>query len=382
MSNTNAPTADEETKHKKWLVAQLPSGYCEHENMICNLDDRNWLVKALKGYEGTKPKSADFAQISIGDIIAHYDFMNGLIIGLFRVVTKEELEEMPENVQKIGEHEYLRDDFLWDDCIIRYVKPYVLHQEEKFLNFKKFLKNHDCNNQFTKKTRDYISNLDNISRLKNPTINCQKAICTQLSEEDYQIIKNFFSDTNMQYFEKPGWSSGSTSNTEVLTSLLDFYNSRTTSFANLFLASIFGVVALSAIVGVIPVNLTTNNIWANKHALISIIPYVFFVFMGYYTFDRYRNYADIAEKIKSNAFEYPNYTNLNKSKVSLTNKQKQMETIGLADFIHKKGRRQNRLFKWLRQRGSDLFVVFFFIALITLGFVVYWNLLRFLVHLI
>ena len=248
MSGIHAPIADEETKHKKWLVAQLPLGYYEHENMICNSSDRNGLATI-------KPKSADFSQISIGDIIAHYDFMNGFIIGLFRVVTKEELEDIPENVQKIGEHEYLRDDFLWNDCMVHYVKPYVINREGKFLNFKKFLKNHDDNNQFTKKTCDYISKLDDISRLSKPTDKCQKAICTQLSEEDYQIIKSFFSDTNMQqYFEKPGWSTGSTSDIEVLSSLLEFYNSRTTSFANLFLASIFGVVALSAIVGTIPVN--------------------------------------------------------------------------------------------------------------------------------
>lgn len=74
------------------------------------------------------------------------------------------------------------------------------------------------------------------------------------------------------------------------TAILDFYSSRAVAHASFFLASIFGLVAFSAIV---------HELSANNSSLFWVSTAVFFGFsyMGYYTITRFGFYAGLASAI-------------------------------------------------------------------------------------
>lgn len=70
--------------------------------------------------------------------------------------------------------------------------------------------------------------------------------------------------------------------------LLDFYSDRATAHASLFVASIFGILTLLALV---------QNFNSNTLIFISIIAYFIFSYLGYHTLVRFGFYADIAQRL-------------------------------------------------------------------------------------
>jgi hypothetical protein len=141
-------------------------------------------------------------------------------------------------------------------------------------------------------------------------------------------------------------------NSEHLSALLDFYNTRTTSFANLFVATIFGLAAISAIV-------QTNPIFA----MLLLIPFIVVSFAACYLILSYCYYADIAERIKSSALVYANFEDLNRPKVCFQRKGR-YTYCGLIDYIQTK-----------RRISFDvkLPLILCVITLICLFIAVYWN---------
>ena len=118
-----------------------------------------------------------------------------------------------------------------------------------------------------------LSSFRNVSELelKSKSEDVQSHICQRLSENDYRRIKVALSDPSFLVDS----DSFSKCDLGVLSSILDFYNSRSTSFASLFVASIFAIVTLSAII--------TTSIKNGYQAAISAFPYFIFVVAGAYT---------------------------------------------------------------------------------------------------
>ena len=79
---------------------------------------------------------------------------------------------------------------------------------------------------------------------------------------------------------------------EVLSALLDYYFDRATGFASLFVASVFGLVTLSALVK----TYLGDNFW---WYYIAGIPYLAFIFSGWHTLNRFSFYANIAHYIEN-----------------------------------------------------------------------------------
>lgn len=80
--------------------------------------------------------------------------------------------------------------------------------------------------------------------------------------------------------------------------LLDFYSNRAVSFGGFFLASLFGLLTMSTLVQGIKfgeAKITTLFV------LLSLIPFLIFALIGYYSLRQFRYYANIANKIEGGA---------------------------------------------------------------------------------
>jgi hypothetical protein len=146
---------------------------------------------------------------------------------------------------------------------------------------------------------------------------------------------------------------------ELLSGLLDYYASRATSFASLFIAAFFGVVALSAIIRVIDM----KN-WGMLCYALSFIPYFAFIALTWTTWKRFQYWKDIADKIERDGLRHPiQYQNFLKTiKVFETN---------LYDYIDSKYLKADKGF-WRRNTVNKLGKIFF-ITIIFLTLTVYWN---------
>ena len=78
---------------------------------------------------------------------------------------------------------------------------------------------------------------------------------------------------------------------DLLSALLDYYGDRTVSFASLFVASIFGLVTVLTIA---PAQHTRNYL-----VFIHFLIFLMFAVAGYYTFQRFGFYANIAVNIEA-----------------------------------------------------------------------------------
>lgn len=141
---------------------------------------------------------------------------------------------------------------------------------------------------------------------------------------------------------------------EVLSALLDFYADRASGFASLFVASIFGLVTLSAIIQ----NYSGNILY---WYVVAGVPYFAFVLSGYYIWDRFRYYAGIAHNIEQ---------------YGLRNRYRsEIEKITCIEerYYEQKKRR----IKKLLDLGSHSFTVLYFVLILFLTIIVYWDLLTF-----
>jgi hypothetical protein len=159
-----------------------------------------------------------------------------------------------------------------------------------------------------------------------------------LEEDDFLFIKAGLSQ--LEYLKEVRCEEGSMGaagfivNQDVMAGLLDYYNSRSTSFASLVVGSIFGLVTLLAVIqstfkGVI---ITVNNA---PLLAISIALFFIFSFASLYTVECYFHYATVADKIKTVGIQERFFTQLNQLTVPVINPY-EFEQISLKDKISRK----------------------------------------------
>lgn len=151
--------------------------------------------------------------------------------------------------------------------------------------------------------------------------------------------------------------------------LLDFYSDRAVAFASFFLASIFGLVTVLAIVQGIE----------DSVFLISISLFLFwaFAYAGYYTFQRFRFYADIASKLQAGKGGLKKTARLDKLKFAIETGGKKTKTTNLADYLKKKVEEQEqmlgqRFFMRWRDRTIKAFDLLYWFLVWVLGMLVYY----------
>jgi len=148
---------------------------------------------------------------------------------------------------------------------------------------------------------------------------------------------------------------------ELLSGLLDYYASRATSFASLFIAAFFGVVALSAIIK--SIRLDNFGFWCY---VISFFPYIFFIGLTWITWQRFQYWKDVADRIEIDGlrdFE-PSKTFLKTVIVKKTNEN-------LYDFLHSQYLEADK--KCLRRHTVNRLGTVFSVTIILLTCVVYWD---------
>jgi hypothetical protein len=267
-------------------------------------------------------KTSAFNQISIGDLIFYYAFAEKVLVGLFEVISNKQFSSKKEG------------DVPWAYYNVKPIEP-ITHfadisklslGEDKFDTFPNGLL-HEKFDSFT--------------------------LCRELTETDFLKLKYV---TESKRFEKVFTHEN---NVAIFSAVLDFYGNRATSFVSLFVASIFGIVTLSAIVQVIQSVIPV---------FLSIIPFVIFSLAGYYTLERYFYYGDLAEKVKSNCLEVPNYFDLNSISVYDPSIK---GPVGFSDYVVRTTKRKSLLKRILDH--TNVFTVIYFFTLLLLGVVVYWN---------
>ncbi len=97
---------------------------------------------------------------------------------------------------------------------------------------------------------------------------------------------------------------------DLLAGLLDYYNSRAVSFASLLVASIFGLITLSAIIQAITFKENFALSGLQVPIGISVFLYVLFSGAGLYMLQGYSYYTSMADKIKSEALQRPYFYDL------------------------------------------------------------------------
>jgi len=150
---------------------------------------------------------------------------------------------------------------------------------------------------------------------------------------------------------------------DVLSALLDFYADRATGFASLFVASIFGLVTLAAII---------QNYLGNSPCwyFISGVPYFAFVLSGYYTWGRFRYWAGIASNLEFGLRKQY------KSEIEKIQCLEESKKINLHDYIQEKHREQkNGYIKRMLDLNRDSFTVLYCILVIGLTLITYWDFL-------
>jgi hypothetical protein len=163
-----------------------------------------------------------------------------------------------------------------------------------------------------------------------------------------------------------------TDTVSVLSALLDFYADRASGFASLFVASIFGLVTLSAIIQ----SFNDSNPW--WYALAGV-PYFAFVISGYYTWNRFRYWAGIAHSIQCFGLLIPHKSIIEKIKCYKEVEGKTEET-DLYSFITNEGEKQKDEFikKEILDRGYHSFTFLYLILVVFLTIIIYWRFLRIL----
>jgi hypothetical protein len=238
-------------KQRFWIVGHDLIAHDSYPTMIGNQLDKN-----------KQPKTPEFSQISENDLIIYYAFPEKVLVGIFRVTSKKQTKivEKEDNVNRNDIH-YFIEPFSSIEYFVDITK--LSMSENKFESFPNGLLNE-----------------------KFP----QSHICREISSDDITKFKNILlkKEYSKEFSEENSIS--------IFSALLEFYGNRATSFVQLFVASIFGIVTLSAIIQFL------GNI---SVIALSIFPYIIFSFAGYYTLERYFYYVNWSEKVKM-CLEFPN----------------------------------------------------------------------------
>jgi hypothetical protein len=266
------------------------------------------------------------------------------------------------------------DDSLLDSMVF----PVQKVTPNKFLDFDRYIENSKVD--ISKDLKEFIQRLKKNATLE--ALEFHKEICFKLENEtDFKNIKQGFNKpqflidsyntVNRETRNKEKFTGWQSKHPEALSAILDFYNSRATSFVSLFVAAVFGLVSISAISQIIWTNLPIDTgYWALFCA--SSFIFVTFVAAGHYTLTTYFQYADIASKVKG-AIQFPFYDDLNKIKISVpvNNVHKK---VGLSDFLCKKeteiSLQEPRHFI---HNNSQFFKIIYVAVMVLLFTVVHWQ---------
>lgn len=153
--------------------------------------------------------------------------------------------------------------------------------------------------------------------------------------------------------------------TSTLSALLDYYSDRATSFASLFVASVFGLVTLSAIIQVFEGDVLRYYIAG--------IPYFAFVLSGGYTWSQFSFYADISNKIEFFGLRERCRTGLEKIPFKIKVGNKIYDTNLYEEIDFSCGGRKYQPIKWLLNLGSYVFAILYVILIGGLTIITYWN---------
>lgn len=318
----------------KWLALYdfgLYDIFCRDGDFItCKIDD-NFLNKL-------------FFDIKSGDIVVYYEVGIGRIVGIYEV---------------------LSDDFviLWS-----YKSQYCAKNTKKlrgfdgnYLDFKQLSKSVDW------------------QRLNISAMHEKKQSWSTLDDHDYNIITSAYANSSLirQKDDKICGGYGQTGfipNPEVSAGLLDYYNSRATSFSSLFVASIFGLVTLAAIIQSLFSNYKLALTGDLGVIIISLGIYATFILAGYYTLRTYFHYAILSDKIKSIAIDRPFKEYLERTWHCEMIDGKRYETnlweiITDKELNHSKG-----LMKQIIQMRG-LVIIAYVLAILALSIIIYWGIL-------
>lgn len=237
----------------------------------------------------------------------------------------------------------------WAESIVYQIKSYKKPPAGKFIDFRKIIEYN--------KGKDTFQEFPPSSELWTSVD--QAKICMEISDKEYSIIENAFDDSEYSIDEH--------GNIDVLVGLLEYNNSRATSFANLLIALIFGTVTLAAIIQSIAKGFTASS-YDQIPLIATGFVYFLFVMAGYYAFKRYSSYAGIADTIKTFGLQNSYTQELRRLPCNV-----QKRESNLFDFFTKTDAEQgNSLLKRLLKR-SHSFEIAYVGALLTLAVIVYWS---------
>jgi len=140
--------------------------------------------------------------------------------------------------------------------------------------------------------------------------------------------------------------------------LLGHYSSRAVAQASLFIACIFGIVTLSALI---------HELDENWLLVLSMVLFLGFSYFGHYTLIRFGYYADLAQQLADKGL----------------NLHKILETVGLQEHFEKKEEEQGHylflrnILDWRHGFGSLILSIVYWIGVFLLGLVAYEKFLEF-----
>jgi hypothetical protein len=312
-----------------WVVSCNLLAYHQHDDLIGQKEDKKINVDFTM-----------FRKIENGNKIVYIDQENGIVFGLFEI--KSSRFSMPE------------DDPYWSG-----VEAYKIKRE---------LPKH--------KTDDYFLSVNSFL-VKNPQISFEKfhtrATCVDIDEQTYKSIEEAYSDYTL--YKRINAVTGTAGPTgwrvdpDLLAGLLDYYNSRSVSFASLLVASLFGLVTLSAIIQSVFQN-ATLSLSIVIPLVISLFLYLLFSGAGWYLLKGYSYYTGLADKIKSNAIEIPYFKDLQNIKVYNSD-----VAVDLAGVLYKEERLHavSPVKKFISKYvGTWQFNLLLFMAVLGLAILSYW----------
>jgi hypothetical protein len=256
--------------------------------------------------ENSPTNEPDFKNIKQNDKVLLYVPSEGLIVDIFTVRSKKPKPRFTN---------YWRHAQL----LIHNVESTLDLGKNKQFNFKKYARD----NHFKFKNIHQLSDLDDMF------YNSKEKGYLTLEEDEFNQILNQLNNPAYLTLWNTNPESQFIKEPEHLSALLDFYNSRTTSFANLLVASAFGAFTVVSLYNGFP------DFSFYISILLGLIAIPIF-----YTLFSYCYYADMAEKIKSAALLGQCYKELNGVRVLIEKKsitrKREATYCNLMAYIDKK----------------------------------------------
>jgi hypothetical protein len=161
---------------------------------------------------------------------------------------------------------------------------------------------------------------------------------------------------------------------DLLAGLLDYYNSRAVSFASLLVASIFGLVTLSAIIQITFGN-ATLEISLLIPLIMSLLLYLLFSVAGLYMLKSYSYYTALADKVKVQGLETPYFKDLK----NITFPDDKGLSTSLIDTFYSEQKKHSLSFpkRYIQKYVNTWkFKLLFGVALTFLAVIIYWHIIE------